>query len=173
MFKGLTYKQKFFAIIFVIILLFFACYKKSFKHTLKAKNELALLESKLEGMENVYQEINYLDSQIEVIENTIGSGSDKPELVQKQLLNFISKNAINIVSIEDVHVYKDSQYDIYTNQIVLQGEYSDLLNTMYSIEKQFKESRIASANLYAKRDYKLNSDKLYLKLILQNYAKNK
>ncbi|QXP58405.1 hypothetical protein [Olleya sp. HaHaR_3_96] len=173
MFREFTYKQKFFATVLIFVLLFFACYKKTFKHAIETQKELKTVESKLASTNNVNQELFYLNSQLDAIDNAIGSGSNNPEQVQKKLLSFIAKDKVNIISMEDVHVFKDSQFDIYTNQVVLEGTYEGLINAMYNIEKKFEESRIANANIYIKRDYKLNLEKLYLKLILQNYAKNK
>jgi hypothetical protein len=173
MFENITYKKKFFVAIGVFILLVLACYKKTFKHTLAAKQELNEVESKRANMESVHSELFYVKNEISSIDAAIGGHSVKPEQVQKKLLNFISGKDVNITSIEDVHVFSDEQFIIYTNQIIVEGTYSKLTTALYDIEKRFNDSRVASVNFYIQKDYKRNTDKLYLKLILQNYAGKK
>ena len=175
MFKNLTYKQKFFAVIGAFILLFMASYKKTYKHTLTAKKELSLVEKKISSDENLLNELYYLKNEIGGLERTIGGQTKNAEHVQQELLDFISKNEfiVNIVSIEDVHLFSDNEFLIYSNQIALEGHYKDLITTLYEIEKNFKNSRVVSTNIYSKKNYRTKSKTLYLKIILQNYENAK
>ena len=173
MFNNLTYKQKFMVVVGLFILLFLACYKKTFKHTIVAKEELALVEKKLSNVDNTNSNLFRLKNDIKILDNLIGGNTTNPEKVQQELLSFISDLGINITAIEDVHIYEDDKFIIYSNQIQLEGNYKELINTLYAIEKQFKNSRIASANFFSKKNYRTNKSNLYLKLILQNYAGKK
>ncbi|WP_299883436.1 hypothetical protein [uncultured Lacinutrix sp.] len=173
MFNNLTYKQKFIAALALFLLLVMASYKKTFKHVIEAKKELANVESKLLNSENIHSELYAIKNDIRVLDNIIGGHTDNPEDVQRKLLNFIANIDINIVEIGDVHEFQDDKYLIYTNQIELEGSYNDLINALYTIEKDFKDSRVASVKIYSKKDYRTNTNKLYLKLILQNYAGKK
>lgn len=175
MFKNLTYKQKFFVVIGGFILLFMASYKKTYKHTLTAKKELSLVKEKLSSNESSLNELYHLKTEIGKLEKTIGGQTKNPEYVQQELLNFISNNEfnVNIVSIADVHLFSDNDFLIYSNQIEIEGHYTDLLETLYKIEKKFDNSRVVSTQMYSKKNYRTKTKTLYSKIILQNYENAK
>lgn len=152
-----------------------ACYKKSYKHTLKARTELKQVNKKLSNNEDILFDFYNLKNEISILNKTIGGQTSNPELVQEKLLDFISNDHFNVdvVSIEDVHLFKDNEFLIYTNSIELQGSYQDLTNTLYGIEKSFKSSRVVSTHMFSKKKYGLNRKKLFLKIILQNYENTK
>lgn len=175
MFKNLTYRQKFYAIIGGGIILFLASYKKTYKHTLVAKKELSLVKEKLSNNESSLNELYYLKNEIASLEKAIGGQTKKPEHVQQELLDFISKNEfnVNIVSIEDVHLFSDNDFLIYSNQVELEGDYKSLIETLHKIETKFKNSRVVSTEMYSINNYRTKTKTLYLKIILQNYEKAK
>ena len=175
MFKNLTYKQKFYAIIIGFILLFMASYKKSYKHTIAAKRKVSYVEQKLLSSENSLNDLYQLNNKISSLDNIIGGQRLNPEQVQQKILDFITKHKfkVNVVSIEEAHLFLDNEFLIYSNQIELGGTYQNLIQTLYKIEKSFKNSRVVSTQLYSKKNYRTNSKKLFLKIILQNYEKSK
>lgn len=148
-----------------------ASYKKTFKHTLLAKEELNRVEENLSNNESLLINLSYLKDEINHLNKIIGGQTNNPQLVQQSLLDFVSQKeaAIDIVSIEDVHLFSDNDFLIYSNQIQLEGNYTDLIHTLYEIEKNFKDSRVANAHFFSKKNYRTNSKKLFLKIILQNY----
>ncbi|MDO5968997.1 hypothetical protein Q4Q35_04180 [Flavivirga aquimarina] len=152
-----------------------ASYKKTYKHTLIAKKELKQVKKELSGNESSLNELYRLKNEISSIDKIIGGQTLNPEYVQQTLLDFISKNDfnVNIVDIEDVHLFSDSEFLIYSNQIELEGSYKDLTYTLYEIEKNFKNSRVISTQFYTKKNYRTNTKTLFLKIILQNYENNK
>ena len=175
MLKNLTYKQKFFAVIVGFILLFMASYKKTYKHTLAAMKELNLVKEKLSNDESSLNLLYYLKNEITNLKKAIGGQTNNSEHVQQELLDFISQNTfdVDIVSIEDVHLFSDNDFLIYSNQIELQGNYRELVKTLYEIEKNFKSSRVISTKMYSKKDYRTKIKTIYLKIILQNYENAK
>ncbi|WP_308993690.1 hypothetical protein QLS71_007940 [Mariniflexile litorale] len=152
-----------------------ASYKKTFKHTLSARKELNSVNEKLFNNENSLEDLYNLNNDISNLNKTIGGQTSNPEVVQQKLLDFISKNNynVNIVSIEDVHLFSDNEFLIYSNQIELEGTFSNLINILYEIEKHFKNSRVVSTQLYSKKNYRTNTKNLFLKIILQNYENTK
>ena len=175
MFKNLTYKQRFFAVIAIFIVLSLASYKRKFKDMLVAKRDLTNMENKLSTIENSFNDIYNLKNEIDDLDNLIGGQILNPELVQGKILDFISKTGfdVGIASIADVHLFSGKEFLIYSNQIEIEGTYKNLVNTLYGIEKNFKSSRVASTRFYSKMNYKTNTKHLFLKIILQNYEKAK
>ncbi|MDO5981439.1 hypothetical protein [Flavivirga spongiicola] len=152
-----------------------ASYKKTFKHTLAAKKELNHVKQKLANTDHSFNSLYTLKNDIKVLDKLIGGRSLNPIHVQQKILDFISKTdlIINIVSIEDVHVFADKEFLIYSNQIEIEGTYEALIKLLYETEKNFKDSRVVSSEFYSKKNYRTNKQTLYLKIILQNYEKAK
>ncbi len=175
MFKNLTYKRKFFLTVLGFVLLLMASYNKTYKHTLAAKKELSEVRKKLENTEHSTNSLNVLKNDIKSLDKLIGGHSLDPVHVQQKLLDFIAKTNLNIdiVSIENVHVFTDKEFLIYSNQIELEGAYEELIKLLYETEKKFSGSRVVSAKFYSKKNYKTRKQTLFLKIVLQNYEKAK
>lgn len=175
MFNNLTYKQKCIAIVVVFVVLLMAAYKKTIRQAFAAKNQLNHVEQQLLNVDHSYNTLYSLKREVAVLDNIIGGGNLNPELVQQSILDFITNKTVaaNIVKIEDVHVFSDKDFKVYSNQIEIEGAFNTLVELLYAIEKEFKASRITSSSIYSKKNYRTNRTKLYLKLVLQNYEKNK
>ncbi|MCK8482226.1 hypothetical protein [Psychroserpens algicola] len=173
--KSFTYKQKFFGIVLGFIILLLASYKKTYKHVFEAKAQISLVNDKLQNVDNSYNEIFILKNEISSLDNIIGGHSKNPEQVQQMILDFVSNSEydVDISSIDDTHLFSDNEFRIYTNTIEIEGTYFDLMTLFYDIEKEFNMSKIVSAKLFSIKNYRTNSKRLYLKLIFQNYEKNK
>jgi len=173
MFENLTYRQKFYAVIGGFILLSFASYKKTYKQVFAAKTELASVEQKLERANNASGDMYSLRNDISILDNIIGGNTSEPTQVQRLILDFVSNNGakVNLISMEDVHLFSNEEFLIYTNQLELEGTYENLMKLLYEVEKKFKSSKVVSNTMYSKKNYRTNTTKLYLKIILQNYEK--
>lgn len=173
MFNKLSYKQKFFIVIGVFLILLFASYKKNFKRLYDSKKELNIINSKLKENKNLFNQLYLLENEVRIIDGIIGGETKEPRKIQQLVLDFVTNNQFktNIVSISDTHFFSDEQFNIYTNQIEFEGEYEELIDMLYKIETSFNSSIILSSKIYRKKDFRNNIKKLYLKIILQNYEK--
>lgn len=175
MFENLSYKQKFFALIGIAIMLSVAAYKRSFSLTLNSYKEHQDLVKKLNYVQQNSHEVGILDAEIRFLDQLIGSDKIEPALVQSEILNFVSHNIkkVNVVSIEEIHEATDKDFVIYTNQLVIEGTMEDLLYVVYAFEKEFSYSRVINVAFDKKKDFKTKRKKLYAKIIFQNYEKRK
>ncbi len=175
MFNNLTYKKKFFILLVGFLFISIGAYNKKIRDTLIARKEYKTIEKQLVNSDQSYNLLFSLQDQVKGLDNIIGGNNLRPELVQPSILNFITKQDqnVNVVSIEDVHTFFDTEFKIYSNQITVEGAYNNLVELLYAIEKEYKASRIVSTKLYSKKNYQTKTTKLYLKIILQNYEKNK
>lgn len=173
MLKNLTYKQKFYAVLVGFVLLSLVSYKKTYRQVFYAKKELALVNKKLAKATNSENDLFSLKSDITVLDNVIGGHSSNPTQVQQLIFDFISskESHVNLVAMEDAHIFSNEEFLIYTNQVELEGSYENLMELLYDVEKNFKSSRVVSNSMYSKKNYTTNTTKLYLKIILQNYEK--
>ncbi len=175
MFKNLTYKRKFFLTILGFVLLLMAAYKKTYKHTFTARKALNEVRQKLNNTEASANNLIALKNDIKSLDRLIGGHSLNPIHVQQKLLDFMAKKnlKVDIVSIENAHVFTDKEFLIYSNRIELEGSYEELVKLLYETEKKFSGSRVVSAKFYSKKNYKTRKQTLFLKIILQNYEKAK
>lgn len=169
-----TYKQKFLGIVLGFFILLLAAYKKTYRHILEAKSQLAIVDEKLKNVDESYNEVYILKNEINSLDSAIGGQSNTPQNVQQMILDFISKSQykVDISTIEDTHILSDNEFNIYTNSLELEGSYFDLIQLFYDIETNFNYSKVVSSKLYSQKNYRNNTKRLYLKLIFQNYEKN-
>lgn len=175
MFKELSHKRKFILVVVVILLLFLAVYKKTYRPLFQIQNQLAQSEINANNGVNPQQTIFNLQNELFVLNKVIG-GTENHTLIQKQILEFItqhSSKSTSVYKISDTHKYSDVAKKIttYTNKVQLKGKYEDLLKLMYTIEKEFTASKIVSANFFSKKNYRTNRTELFLELYFQNYGK--
>lgn len=175
MFNNLTYKTKFIAVIVGFILVVLACYKKTYKHMFAAKKELNTVEQKLVNTDDSYSIVSNLKYDITQLDNLIGGQTKNPQFVQQDILDFISKTnyKVDIVSIEDMHIYEGEEFNVFTNQIEVEGSYEALVKLLHQIETYFKNSRVTNTSFYSRKNYKTKRKQLFLKIILRNYEKAK
>jgi len=169
----MPYKQRFFFILFGAVILLLAIYKKNLKQLFAANEQINRIDKDLAKLDNSYDQIYYLNNEIKELNAIIGGQSERPQLVQQYILDFINKSSynVNIFGIEDTHVVVDEDFKIYTNRIQIEGDFKTLLQLLFYTEKNFLSSKIISAQFFTKKNYTKNTKKLFLELILQNYEK--
>lgn len=173
MFENLTNKQKIAFLIFTVIVLFLAANKRSYKVTLNAYSQVKELEEKLEYVKKNISNSQDLRRKSLVFNRILGSqeniGADE---IQQNLLDFITAYpSIKVDFFRELHFFQLNDYDVITNQVVLEGSFSKLLEFVYELEKKFDYSIVVSVNFNKSFDYKRRKNKLKVEIILQNYEK--
>jgi len=173
-FNNITYKKKFFILILIGVILSITAYKRSFSLAINSFQESKTLSERLNYINAASNDIGTLDKEIQFLNNLIGEDNIEPELVQQEILNFITSNnkRVAVINIEEVHTANDNGFTIYSNQLTLQGAFKDLLEATYSFEKEFVYSRLVNVTFFRKKDFKTRREKLYSKIIFQNYEKD-
>lgn len=173
MFENLSYKQKFWALIGILLMLSIAAYKRSFSLTLNSYKEYKDLTEKLIYVRQNSSIVDDLDAEIRYLDQLIGSDRIEPELVQLEILNFVttSSKKVNVVSVEEIHEAADNDFLIYTNQLIIEGSMQELLDVVYAFEKEFTHSRVINVSFFKKKDFSTKKIKLYAKIIFQNYER--
>ncbi|WP_452223483.1 hypothetical protein [Lacinutrix chionoecetis] len=174
MFNNISYKKKFFALIMIGVVLSISAYKRSFSLTIDSYKESKSLIERLDYINVSSNSVSILDKEIQFLNNLIGEDNIEPELVQQEILNFVTNSSpsVSVINIEEVHSAIDNDFNIYSNQLTLEGAFEDLLETVYSFEKEFVYSRLVNVSFFKKKDFKTRKEKLYSKIIFQNYEKS-
>jgi hypothetical protein len=172
MLEKLSHKRRFFLVVLVFIVLLFAIYKKTYRPIFELKSELNASYQLAENAEQPFEEIQNLKAELSVLDNVVGN-SENHALLQQKILHFVTTQPfqVSVATIEDTHVHKGNAFTVFTNKIVLKGKYNALLKAMYTIEKEFKASKIVSSKFYNKKNYRTNTSELFLELYFQNYGK--
>ena len=173
MFDKYSFKQKNRVLLVIFILLMLASYKRSFILTFLALDEIEQQKQNIEKVKTSSFEIKQLTQDIIDLNQTIGKSNLQPDKVQQEILSIISfyskKNSVNLESIEETHIYKNVDYSIYSNTLVLEGRFQDLLEVIYQLELNFEYARIINIELYKKKILSTKKTKLYAKLLFQHY----
>lgn len=175
MFENLTYKQKFITLVVVVTLLAIAANKRSFKLTKNAYEDYQIKKKELDYVESTPNNIHNLDYEISFLDNLIGNENLEPELVQQEILNFVTNTdyKVQVVNVTEIHEASSNDFNIYTNQLTITGDFESIVSMVYEFEKKFSYSRVVNINFFKKKNFKTRKIQLYAKIIFQNYEKNK
>lgn len=149
-------------------------YQYSFSKTIQVKEELEDLQ--LQVYKNSYsldkqaileKKENYLDSII--IKNRLGGSSLQNNLL-KVLNDFSRDLSYRIISFKEPHVQqsKDGTGTVTSFQFVLEGEYKDLEEILYKLEKDYSFGSFSHINFERKKNYRLNKNFLQCSVVVQN-----
>lgn len=173
MFENISYKKKFFALLALMVVLGITAYKRSFSMTLDAAKLVKESKEKLAKVSNSQQHITSLKDEVNYLDKLIGKESANPNIVQQEILNSFTRIETNsqLVRLEEVHQANDDYFNIYTNRLILTGNFGELLEATYQYEKQFDFSRVVSLRFYIEKEPRTRRKKLFEQIIFQNYEK--
>lgn len=173
MFENFSYKIKFFALIGLIVILSVTAYKRSFSITIDSYSLLKESEQKLNKIANSQQNIERLTAEISYLDQIMGKDIAHPDLVQQEILSsFIELNKeTNLIGLKEVHKAKNNYFNVYSNRLILEGTFENLLQTTYNYERDFDASRIMSLKFYVERQPRTRKKQLFEQIIFQNYEK--
>jgi len=172
-FDKYSYRQKNFALIVLSVLLIAATYKRAFSVSIASRDYQAELEERLEKANNADTEIKLLQGEIVGLNRFLGEENNSIEKVQQNFLNFFAKNAkgVSVHQIDEVLNFKHPDFEINTHRIVIKGNYTQILQFMYEVEKKFRLAKIVSVQFEYKRFPTEESKHLYATIYLQNYLR--
>lgn len=172
MFEQFTYKQKFFGLIVIFVLLLLASNKRSFSVTRAMYGQLKEVEEKLKFVNDENQNVHSIVSEIAFLDNAIGKQGLAPDEVQQAIIDFSSQyKKIKVINIDETHFAESNGFDIFSNKLVLEGDFNSLSEVIYDFEKSFKQSKIISIAYERIKDYNKRKNKLQVSIIFQNYEK--
>lgn len=130
-------------------------------------------KQKLAKVNNSQQHITSLKSEVEYLDKLIGKEVANPDIVQQEILNTFTEINTNtpLVKLEEVHKSSDEYFNVYTNRLILTGNFGDLLKTTYNYEKEFDFSRVVSLQFYIEKEPRTRRKRLFEQIIFQNYEK--
>ncbi len=82
--------------------------------------------------------------------------------------HFCQQHQLTLKSFPKTHYYKDKDYLVMTNKLVVEGEFIKILKLIYLFEQKFQLGKIISVQFDKERDRKTKRMKLYGSLFIQN-----
>ena len=173
MFKDFSYKKKCLMLLVVFPIILIIAYFNSFSKTLEAKNTLKQLKAKLILVDNAQQEFLGLKRNVNKLDAIIGKEVASPDIVQQEIFDIFSEIPYksDLLKLDESHKFKDAYFNVYTNNLLLKGDFVNLLKTTYYYEREFEYSRLVSLSFFTKEHPKNKRNILFEQLIFQNYDK--
>jgi len=164
-------KEKRYVVLLLFILLFILGYTKLFKNTIRTIKNYNQLESLNIDSLKIKNEIKEIRVGINNLDKIVGSEVKEQDLVKQNILSFISKNHSKVIveSLEETHIFKNDDFIIYSTLLTIEGNYNTILKYLYDVENKFELSKVVSVRLFKKKDYGTKKEKLYARIIFQNY----
>ena len=173
MFDNYTFKQKNRALLVIFILLAIVSYKRQIILSFAAVDEIHQQELNLARIDNSENELQMLMNTVSTLDRTIGKSNLEPDKIQQEILNTISllsdKYDINLESIEETHIYKNVDFSVQSNEVILEGRFNDLTKSIYDLELNFEYARLINVEFYKKKILSTKTTKLYAKILFQHY----
>lgn len=174
--KTLTNEQKKVLAIVFIVLLSLLFYKKIIRASYDEVSKYITNVNTQNNDVNINSKIETATKKIIAIDKVIGSDNFNQNTIQQDILEFLSyeakKNKVTIVLVASPHRIQINDYIIITNNFTLKGNYNSLMKVIHHAEKNFKESKLNSLDIYIKKKYNSrNRKELYAELIFQNFKK--
>ncbi|WP_136464889.1 hypothetical protein [Flagellimonas onchidii] len=173
MFENYSHKQKLIGLLVLLLVLFLAANKRSFKVTKNAYVQMQEVKGKLEFMKNSNHDSKQLQQQMDFYDNLLGQQGIRPDVAQQSILDFATRYTnVEIDELSETHFSNAKGFDIITNQLTLQGSYTALSRVVYDYEKNFKASSLVGVSFVKQKDRNRKKNKLKVLLIFQNYEKS-
>lgn len=175
MFEKYSYRTKLIALGIIFVLLLIVAYKRSFSLTLSSIQEIERLDLQLQNAEKAGFEINQLKLEINKINKVIGKENLSADQVQQLLLDritdFSDQENIKLHGIEETHYFNTKDFEIYSSQMVVEGDFVSVLKLLYDLEKNVDYARVASTEFFVEENYRGKKKQLYAKILVQNFKK--
>lgn len=173
MFDKLTYKQKNYGLLVLFVLMLMVSYKRSFVLTLNALDELDAQEMQLMSAQSAEESVALFEMSIAQLNHAIGRADLEPDKVNQEILSTISNyslhHQVKLEKLEATHLFQTVDFSIYSNLILVEGNFNSILSLIYYMENEFEYARLTSVHVFSEQDIQTKKTKLYAKLLFQHY----
>ena len=161
--------------VFAILVFIIISYKIAINKTFELRAEYKKTKKEIEVLSEVPNQIKVLRKKQESYNSSIEkSFSQMP--VQVFILDYVAEycknNNIIIKDFPKTHVYKNQDYSIETNRILLSGGFNSILRLIYNIEQKYHVGKISSVKFYKAYNNKTKINELFSDIYIQTIRRN-
>jgi hypothetical protein len=172
--KSLTYKKKNLLLLIVAVVGAFMIYSFAIKKTIAAWTQFSQNKDKMEQAANAPLMAAQLEKELIRMDAKIGN-HDTIHNVNEALLSLITDYCQSHHAV--LREFPETTYTetgglaIETNQFMIGGNFSTLINLVYLLEQKYSLGKIAAVNYQLKKDFKTKEMQLTATIFLQNIKK--
>lgn len=174
MLNNLTYKQKNWLLLAGIVFFSFIVYFMAIVKTIDMASQCAELEEQIKTAGNAPGEIARLEAKLQELDAKAGVSSDNVEFQQallERVTTYCSNNRVSLKEFPANHVYTSNEVEVETNQLKVEGGFSNLLNLVFSLEQTERIGRVISVCYETQTDVRTKRVSLTAKIYVQNVQK--
>jgi len=173
--KNLTYKKKNLLLAVGMVLAVFIVYSFGIKKTVDAYTVYSDAKNKMELAANAPKMAFQLEKELIEMDKKIGSHNISEQNTSEALLglitNYCQNNHAVLREFPKTTVAEEGDMLIETNQFMIGGNFSTLINLVYILEQKNKLGKVASVCYQLKKDFKTKEMQLTATVFLQNIKK--
>lgn len=148
----------------------------SIRKTFGLKSQCNDFEEQLISASDAPNKITQLENKLNSINKTIGtnitSDLDFQELLLEKVSNYCNDNKLILKELPQTHIYKNRDYNIETNMVVVEGSFIKLLKLVYMLEQEFKLGKVISVKFESEKDLITKKIRLSASIYFQNIKNN-
>lgn len=175
MFKNLTYKKKNQLLMVAMLVVLFLVYSFAIKKTLNIYNTYSVAEEKIALAANAPVMAAHLEKELMQMDIRLGNEKTKKQNTADALLelttHYCQNNHAVLREFPKTTVSDQGDLLIETNQFVVEGDFSTLINLVYVLEQKIKLGKVASVKYQLKKDFKTKEMVLTAAIFIQNVKK--
>lgn len=143
-----------------IAILIFASYQLAINKTILLRKESQRLEVQVEQFKDIPNKLAILNQKDTYYDSILGKMDLVDTSIQNNLLRTInqeaSKNNIKVMDFNQPHLYQMGENTLHTYSFNLNGNYTDILKVIHTIEQKGNFGEIVHVNFQKKKNYKTN-----------------
>lgn len=165
--QNITPKKRLYLLVGGLFLLFFAAYQFSFKNTITQYTRYQHHQRLLEAAKTAPAQINQLEKQLQQFEKIIKQTTYDKQLLFTTVNNFCRNNNLKLSHFEPEERGDYGNLEIITNQLEVQGDFTNIIRLTYILEYIKEIGYVASLNFELKKDKYSKKEFLSATLYLQ------
>lgn len=143
-----------------IAILIFASYQLAINKTILLRKESQRLEVQVEQFKDIPNKLAILNQKDTYYDSILGNMDLVDTSIQNNLLRTInqeaSKNNIKVMDFNQPHLYQMGENTLHTYSFNLNGNYTDILKVIHTIEQKGNFGEIVHVDFQKKKNYKTN-----------------
>lgn len=164
-------KTKLIALIFGVVTTLFLCYGLAVSKTIALKKEYSVLSTQTKSLQDVPRQKAVLSLRMKHYDSILSTMNLENTSIENNLLRIINieaqQNNLKVLDFNDSHTFVEETKTLNTFDLTLQGDFTNLLKTIYTLEAENSFGEIVHLDFQKKRDYRKRKDLLSARIFLQ------
>lgn len=164
-------KTKLIALIFGVVTTLFLCYSLAVSKTIALKKEYSVLSTQTKSLQDVPRQKAVLSLRMKHYDSILSTMNLENTSIENNLLRIINieaqQNNLKVLDFNDSHTFVEETKTLNTFDLTLQGDFTNLLKTIYTLEAENSFGEIVHLDFQKKRDYRKRKDLLSARIFLQ------